>query len=43
MSARAENWTLIYSGLQKNQEVYLQMMQVMAFNHFQMSQEDWVS
>jgi hypothetical protein len=43
MSTRAENWTLFYSGLEKNQEVNLQMAHIMAFNHFQMVQEDYIS
>jgi hypothetical protein len=43
MSTRAENWTLFYSGLQSNHEVNLQMAQIMAFNRFQTSQDDYIS
>jgi hypothetical protein len=43
MSTRAETWTLFYSGLEKYQAVNLQMAQIMAFNRFQMVQEDYVS
>jgi hypothetical protein len=43
MSSRVENWSLFYRGLQKNQELNLQMTQIMAFNRFQMSQDDYVS
>jgi hypothetical protein len=43
MSSRAENWTLFYSGLEKNQAVNLQMAQIMAFNRYQTSQEDYIS
>ncbi len=43
MSTRAENWTLFYSGLEKNHAVNLQMAQIMAFNRFQMAQADYVS
>jgi hypothetical protein len=43
MSSKAENWTLFYSGLEKNQTVNLQMAQIMAFNRYQMIQEDYIS
>jgi hypothetical protein len=42
MSTRAENWTSYYSNLEGNQGVNLQMAQIMAFNRFQTSQDDYV-
>jgi hypothetical protein len=43
MSSKSENWTLFYSGLERNQAVNLHMAQIMAFNRYQTTQEDYVS
>jgi hypothetical protein len=43
MSSRAENWTLYYTNLPKNQDVNLKMAPIIGFNCFQLSQEEWIS
>jgi hypothetical protein len=43
MSSKAETWLRYYSSLERNQAVNLQMAQIMAFNRFQMVQDDYVS
>jgi hypothetical protein len=43
MSSRAENWTLFYTNLSKNQDVNLKMAHIMSFNHFQLNREEWIS
>jgi hypothetical protein len=43
MTSRAENWSLFYSNLPKNHDVNQKMAQIIGFNRFQLSQEDWIS
>ena len=43
MTSRAENWSLFYSNLPKNHDVNQKMAQIIGFNHFHLSQEDWIS
>jgi hypothetical protein len=43
MTSRAENWSLFYSNLPKNNDVNQKMAQIMGFNRFQLNQADWIS
>jgi hypothetical protein len=43
MSSRAKTWQLFYHNLPNNQEVNQKMVQIMGFNRFQLSSDDWIS
>jgi hypothetical protein len=40
MTSRADNWTLFYSSLTKNNEVNQKMVQIMDFNPQRISHKD---
>ena len=42
MTSRADNWTLFYSSLTKNNEVNQKMVQIMDFNPQRLSHKDWI-
>jgi hypothetical protein len=42
MSSRADNWTLFYANLPKNQDINQKMAQIIGFNCFQLGQEEWI-